>query len=120
MIMSMSELIERTVTFGCPVNEGHRSYGLVRFVIEPPITAHNPKFLETAVMATPGNRYACGDFDLTHNVDVNFSDENGTHGSMTVHRGVKPDVFQDVVTTAFKSELELGSTALHFIFPEEP
>lgn len=115
----MSEQIERTVTFGRPVNNGRGSYDLVRFVIEPPVAVHNPKFLEEAVTATPGNRYAFGDFDLVDGVNVNFSDDTGTYGSMKVHGGVSQEKFQDVVTAAFRSELELGNTALSFAFPEE-
>jgi hypothetical protein len=119
MIIYMSEQIERTVTFGRPVNVERSSYHLVRFVIKPPISVHNPKFLQTAVEATPGNTYAFGVFDLTHGVDVNFSDDTGTHGSVKVHVGVEPEVFQEVITTAFRSELEQENSTLRFSFPED-
>jgi hypothetical protein len=97
----------------------YSSYGLVRFAIEPPIEVHDPKFLEEAVMATPGNKWAFGDFDLVNSVGVNFSDHAGTYGSMEVHSGVPQEKFQNVVTTAFRSGLEVGNTALSLSFPEE-
>jgi hypothetical protein len=115
----MPNHIERTITFEpfipLPTNG---NYGSVRFRIEPPIDVHDPKFLENAVNRTPGNKYANGAFDLVAGVDVTYSDPDSTHGRIDMSRPAKPETFQRVMTEAFISELALGGTVLHLVFPE--
>ncbi len=112
----MSIPIDRKVTFGRRTKNGRSNYDLVRFAIEPPIVVHDPNFFQETVYATSGNENAIGYYDVVHGVKVSFSDDTGTYGSLKVHSDATPEMFKDVVTAAFRSELELGNAALSFIF----
>ena len=115
-------MIERTVSFEAIDKEDKRPipYQILRLAIEPPIHVHDPAFLSKAIqreVRPTGWKYFFGDFPFIKALDVIYTDQEATHGTIEVHAAANEEVLHDLITTAFTKELNpLGNVALSFNF----